>query len=167
MVGSLYLPETVLDRYPTSGWVWAIGPDVNEDLKVGDYVLIEEEGLSLGHSYYDVFEVTLRHDDGFMESIFVEIEVEPVIREFMERYRRFGEDSFIKTADKKNGGSIGFHCHNVVSWQMGEIANPSYNLTYVPVHMYYLLNEDDELALFYLTSVRRILATVEYPWQSI
>lgn len=166
MVGSLYVPETVLDRYPTSGWVWAVGPGAQENLQVGDYVLIEEEGLSVDRTYYDVFELTLKHDDGFIESIFVEIEVEPVVRETVSEYRRAGVDTFIKTVDKKNGGSIGFHAHNVVSWQFGQVANPAYNLTYVPVHMYYLVNEDDKLELFYLTSEKRILATVEYQWQS-
>jgi hypothetical protein len=50
----------------------------------------------------------------------------------------------------------------VVDWQMGQIANPSYDLTYVPVHMYIFQNEDNEPALFYITKVRKIISTVEY-----
>lgn len=162
MIGSLYLPTLALEAYPTSGWVFAVGPDIDEDLSIGDFVLIEEEGLSVDHSYYDVFEITLKHDDGLIESIFAEIEVEPVVREQVSTHRRGGSDTVLSMTDKKNGGSISFNCSNVLDWQMGQIANPSYNLTYVPVYMFVILNEDGVPALFYITQEARILATLEY-----
>lgn len=162
MIGSLYVPIEAIETYPTSGWIYAIGPDAVENLRIGDFVLVEEEGLALSHTYYDVFEILLRHDNGELESIWAEIEVEPVVREQVTKYRRGGEDTFLKTIDKKNGGSIGFNCSNVMSWQFGEIANPSYNLTYLPTVMFIALNEDEIPALFYLLSERKILTTVEY-----
>ena len=162
MIGSLYIPTEALEAYPTSGWVFAVGPKVQEDLSIGDFVLIEEEGLSLDYSYYDVFEITLRHDDGFSETIFADIEAEHIVREQVSTYRRGGSDTNLSLIDRKNGGSISFECSNVLDWQMGQIANPSYDLTYIPVCMLVILNEDEVPTLFYMTKESRILATVEY-----
>lgn len=165
MIGSLYVPIEALEVYPTSGWIYAVGPGASEDLKPGDFVLVEEEGLSLDHSYYDVFEITLRHDSGEIEQIFAAIEVEPVLREQVTTFRRGGSDTVLSMEDKKNGGSISFNCSNVLDWQFGQIANPSYDLTYIPVAMMNILNGDGEAALFYLTRESRILATVEYDFE--
>lgn len=162
MVGSLHIPTEALEAYPTSGWVFTLGPKITEQLRVGDFVLVEEEGLSVPHTYYDIFEITLRHDDGFIETIFVEIEAEPVLKEQVDAYRRGGVDSVISVQDKKVGGSISFNCSNVASWQMGQMANPSMNLTYIPVAMLYMLNEQEIPTLFYITREARILMTIEY-----
>lgn len=162
MVGSLHIPTEALEAYPTSGWVFATGPDIKEQLSVGDFVLVEEEGLSVPHTYYDIFEITLRHDDGFIESIFVDIDAEPVLREQMTEFRRGGGDSIISVKDLKVGGSISFNCSNVADWQMGQIANPSVELTYVPVAMLYILNEQEIPTLFYITRESRILLVLDY-----
>ena len=163
MVGSLYVPLEAAEVYPTSGWVFDLGPKVREGLSVGDFILIEEEGIDVGHTYYDVFEIILRLSDGSLEVIWPEIEVEPVIREHVSAFRRGGgPDSTLKMKDTKAGGTISFNCSDVVEWQMGEMANPSYDLTYVPVHMFYFLNEDDEQALFYITKPSKLIAAVEY-----
>ncbi len=162
MVGSLHVPTSALEVYPTSGWVYDLGPKVCEELRVGDFVLVEEEGLALDYTYYDMFEITLKHDSGFVETIFVEIEAEPVVKERVSTYRRGGDDMILSVVDKKNGGSISFNCSNVLDWQMGQLANSQQNLTYVPVHMYVFLNEDEVPALFYITQEARIILTVEY-----
>lgn len=161
-IGSIYLPLAYREFYPTSGWVYSVGPEVNEDVKPGDFVVIEEEGTAIDHTYYDVFEVTLRHEDETIENIFVPIEVEPILREQVERFRAGGEDRAITTHDKLNDGSIRFDCHNVVSWQFGQVANPQYNLSYVPTYMVEMPNEDDQVALFYFVDIRKILAVVNY-----
>lgn len=161
-VGSLYIPIGAEEVYPTSGWVFAIGPKVKEQLSIGDFVLIEEEGIAVDHTYYDVFEVILRLGDGSLETIWPEIEVEPVLREQVSAFRRGGgSDSTLSMKDTKVNGSISFNCSDVVDWQIGEMANPSYDLTYIPVYMIVLLNEDDDATLFYITRPRKIIATLE------
>lgn len=163
MVGSLHVPIEAAEVYPTSGWVVAFGPKCKEQISVGDFVLIEEEGIVLPRSYYDVFEVILRLPDESLEAIWPEVEVEPVVREQVSEFRRgAGPDSMMAMKDTKTGESISFNCSDVVDWQMGDMANPSYDLTYIPVHMYIFQNEDNEPALFYITKVRKILSTVEY-----
>lgn len=163
MIGSLHVPIEAAEVYPTSGWIMAFGPKCKERLSVGDFVLIEEEGIDLPHSYYDVFEVILRLTDESLETIWPEIEVEPVIREHVSAFRRGGgPDSMLAMKDTKTGDSISFNCSDVVDWQIGQMANPSYDLTYVPVHMFIFLNEDNEPALFYITRDRKIISRVEY-----
>ncbi len=163
MIGSLHVPIEAAEVYPTSGWVVGIGPKSKEQISVGDFVLIEEEGILEGHSYYDVFEVILRLPDESHEIIWPEVEVEPVIREQVSEFRRgAGPDSMMACKDTKTGESISFNCSDVVDWQMGQMANPSYDLTYVPVHMFIFLNEDSEPALFYITKDRKIISKVEY-----
>lgn len=163
MIGSLHIPLEAAEVYPTSGWVFALGPKVQEELSVGDFVLIEEEGVDIDHTYYDMFEIILRMGDGSLETIWAEIEVEPVIREHVSAFRRGGRpDSTISLKDTKVDGSISFNCSDVVDWQIGQMANPIYNLTYVPVFMFFFLNEDDEQALFYVTKPNKIISRVEY-----
>lgn len=163
MVGSLWVPLQAISHYPTSGWIIALGPKVTEDLKVGDFVVIEEEGADVGQSYYDVFEILLKMPDGSIESIYTDIEVEPVLREQVGRYRRgAGPDSQLTAQDRKVDGGIRFNCSDVVSWQMGEIANPSYDLTYVHTHMFNLLDEDDKPVLHYIMGEGNILLTWDY-----
>ena len=163
MVGGLHVPIEAAEVYPTSGWILALGPKVQERLSIGDFVLIEEEGTDLAASYYDVFEVILRLPDESLEAIWPEVEVEPVIREHVSAFRRGGgPDSMLAMKDTKDGSSISFNCSDVVSWQMGQMANPSYGLTYIPVHMFYFLNEDSEQALFYITKPGKIILSLEY-----
>ncbi len=163
MVGSLHIPLEASEVYPTSGWVFALGPKVKEKLSVGDFVLIEEEGTDVGMTYYDVFEVTLRLSDGSFETIRPYIEVEPVLREHVPLFRRGGgPDVTFRTKDTLTDEGIRFNCSDVVSWQFGEVANPSYDLTYIPVHMFYFLNEDGDQALFYITKPGKIIANVRY-----
>ena len=64
--------------------------------------------------------------------------------------------------DTKTNESVSFNCSDVVDWQIGDMANPSYDLTYVPGYMYIFLNEDDEPALFYITKPHKIISKVEY-----
>lgn len=161
-VGSLFVPLAAAEVYPTSGWVIAVGPKV-VDLSRGDFVLIEEEGTAVDSTYYDVFEILLRLDDGSIESIWAELEVEIVLRDEVSKFRRgAGPDNQMSIKDLKEGESISFNCSDVVDWQFGDMANPSYDLTYVPVHMFIYLNEDDEPALFYITTPAKIMSTLEY-----
>ena len=163
MIRGLHIPIEAAEVYPTSGWVFALGPKVTEQLSIGDFVLIEEEGIDVDHSYYDVFEVVLRLGDGSHEVIWPEVEVEPVLREHVSLFRRGGgADMQLSMKDTKVGSSITFNCSDVVDWQMGQMANPSYDLTYVHVHMFYFLNEEAEQALFYITKPSRLIAQVEY-----
>jgi len=163
MIGNLHVPIEAAEVYPTSGWIIGIGPRCKERISVGDFVLIEEEGIVLPHSYYDVFEVILRLPDESLEAIWPEVEVEPVVREQVSEFRRgAGPDSMMACKDTKTGESISFNCSDVVDWQMGQMANPSYDLTYVPVHMYIFQNEDDEPALFYITKPSKLISKVEY-----
>ncbi len=161
-IGNLFIPLEAAEVYPTSGWIVALGPKVKECISVGDFVLIEEEGIVEGHSYYDVFEVILRMPDESHEIIWPEVEVEPVVREQVSEFRVGGPDNMLAMKDTKTGTSISFNCSDVVDWQMGQMANPSYDLTYVPVHMFIFLNEDSEPTLFYITKDRKIISIVEY-----
>lgn len=147
--------------YPTSGWVVSVGPEV-EDLSPGDFVMIEEEGMTTGQSYYDLFEVILRLGDGRHEAIWAEVEVEPVIREQVNAYRRGGLDSTIKVIDKRAGGGISFNCSDVVDFQIGGMANPNITLTYVPMFMLVMTNSEDRPALFYFTEPEKVLGVVPY-----
>jgi hypothetical protein len=160
-VGSIWMPVMKDQAYPTSGWVVSTGPDVSE-VKEGDFVLLEDEGANVDTTYYDLFEVILKHDDGFIETIWVEVEVEPVIREQVHTFRRGGKNSVIRVADKKKGGTISFNCSNVLDFQIGDMSNPSVALSYVPVFMLVMMNNEDMPALFYFTDPSRILAVVEY-----
>lgn len=147
--------------YPTTGWVLSVGSGVTE-LKSGDFVLIEAENHHIERTYYDLFEIVLRHEDGLVETIWVDVETEPVIREQWLAFRRGGLDSTISVVDKKVGGSISFNCSNILDMQIGDMANPQYDLSYVPVFMVEMTNEDMEPALYYFTEPERILAIVEY-----
>lgn len=160
-VGSLWLPTMTDQVYPTSGWVVGKGPEVTE-LEVGDFILIEEEGMAVDTTYYDLFEVILKHEDGFVETIWAEVEVEPVIREQVSAFRRGGSDTIIRVIDKKTGGTISFNCSNVLDMQIGDMSNPAFNLTYIPMFMVLMMNEDEIPALFYFTEPERILAVVGY-----
>lgn len=162
MIGNLHVPIEAAEVYPTSGWIIDFGPRCKEHISVGDFVLIEEEGIVLPHSYYDVFEVILRLSDESLEAIWPEVEVEPVIREHVSAFRRGGPDSMMAVKDTKAGESVSFNCSDVVDWQIGQMANPQYDLTYIPVLMYIFLNEDNEPALFYITKDRKIISKVEY-----
>ncbi len=102
-------------------------------------------------------------DDGSLETIWAEVEVEPVIKEQVSAFRRgVGLNNTISLKDTKVGGSISFNCSDVVDWQIGQMANPIYDLTYIPVFMYFFLNEDDERALFYITRANKLISKVEY-----
>lgn len=163
MVDSLHVPLEAAEVYPTSGWIFNLGPKVREGLSVGDFVLIEEEGVDVSLSYYDAFEIILRLSDGSLEAIWAEIEVEPVLKEFVSAFRRGGgDDVTLSVKDLKEGDSISFNCSDVVDWQIGQMANPSYDLTYVPVHMFIFLNEENHPTLFYITKPRKILLSLEY-----
>lgn len=161
-IGSLYVPVTNAPAYPTSGWVVSVGKDVHE-LNIGDFVLLEEHGNLVEETYYDVFEISLRMPDGSVETIWSDLEAEPVLREFVYKYRRgFGDDVVMSLADRKVGGSISFNCSDVLSWQPGQLANPRVDLTYVPAYMFVLLDEDEHPRMYYITTPSNILATVEY-----
>lgn len=160
-IGSLWVPTMRDQPYPTAGWIIAKGPEVTE-FEVGDFVLIEEEGQAVGTTYYDLFEIVLKHEDGFVETIWAEVETEPVVRERVNAFRRGGEDLIINVMDKKAGESISFNCSNVVDFQIGDMSNPSVNLTYIPMFMVILMNEDEMPSLYYFTEPEKILATVSY-----
>ena len=69
MLGNLHVPIEAAEVYPTSGWIIGFGPKVKERISVGDFVLIEEEGIVVPTSYYDVFEIVLRLPDESLEGI--------------------------------------------------------------------------------------------------
>lgn len=162
-VGGLWLPSGNLEVYPTSAWVYGVGSRVQEKVKRGDFILLDEEGVSVSPGYYDVYEIIL-NDDGTLISILAEIETEPALKEQVDKWRAnrsTAEDRMITLKDKKVGESISFNCSDVVDWQFGAIAHLDHDLTYLHVHMMYLINEDGWPALFYMIPEDKILCIVE------
>lgn len=163
MIGEIHMPTTHVEVYPTSGWVYSIGLRVTEDVKRGDFILIDEEGVDIGRSYYDIFEIIIS-EDGTPVRVWAEIEVEPVLSEQVNAFRAGGLDSALTVKDQNAGGSsVRFNCSDVLSWQFADMANPCYNLSYLHTVMMYLINEEGNPTLFYLISQEKILATIELP----
>ena len=144
-------------RYPDLGLVWA--SKSREDIKRGELVLIENEGLFVPRTYYDVFRVVLRDvkEDVLMT---VDSDSEPQFTEMMRQYESNPSEwkhEWISLTDVTTDEVINFNPSDVVEFGFVDMANPTYTLEYIPTVMMDLWT-GEKLELFYLIDEKKIMA---------
>ena len=120
----------VADRYPTSGWVWSIGSGCQEDVSKGDFVVMEEHGFSQDDLRHDTFFIRLKDGNG-VHIVRADIDIEPVIREQWEKYKRTKVDMKVTTQDiDRNKESVSFFTSDIEDIQLGLYSETGYTLSY-------------------------------------
>lgn len=139
-------------EYPQSGWVVSSSAE-KEDIKEGEFVLVNVESHDAVPNYYRVFEITL-DDEGTPLTIFCDPEVEPAFVEAVETFRGTGEDKRITLKDLRDDG-YQFLASDVLTYQWAEGNSPGFSILYpLGVFMFYLndvlhykVHEDNILAI--------------------
>lgn len=160
---TLIAPVEFSSRYPPTGWVVQIGDGVTEDLKPDDFVVLEDEGREVDRTYYDIFHIKLRDNDGTVFDIKVDNDVEPVFREQMDAYwaNPSDDDRVIAVQDVETGEGYRFNASDVLDFGYVDLAHPTYRLEYIPTHIINLWDEEDKkFRMHYLVDERKILAVI-------
>lgn len=125
-------------RYPTSGFVWNLPSAYSGLLRIGDFVGLEEHGIEQPNLTHDTFFLRLRDSTGW-HIVRADRDIEPVIREVVERVRR-GVDGdrhiTVKDIDRENE-PVRFLASEVVDYGIGAYTESGYSLSYrhhVEVH---------------------------------
>ena len=144
-------------RYPDVGLVWL--SSAKEDIRRGDLVLIENEGMFIPRTYYDVFKVVLRDvkEDVLMT---VDSDAEPHFSEMMRKYEASPSEwkhMWIELTDVTTDEKINFNPSDVVEFGFVDMANPTYTLEYIPTVMMDLWT-GERSELFYLIDEKKIMA---------
>jgi hypothetical protein len=153
--GGIVLPPSMQSRYPPVGEIVVVGPTA-EDIRPGDYAILDMEGVSEGRTYYAALLLILKdHED-----LLVPLEVEPVIRETMETYRAnpATEDRTIvvETLEK---GQYSMLASDILDFSIVDLSNAMVELQYLEVRIlladgehgprqYYLTPEDSILFIY-------------------
>jgi co-chaperonin GroES (HSP10) len=157
----LHIPLIARERYPNVGRVVNIGADVNEDILPGDLAVFETQAFDVPKTYADHFQVVLR-DGEELETILVDLDVEPVFHEQMNIYRGSPatQDRWIQLQDIKTDIAYKFMASDVEDFGPVSVdASPFYTLEYINSLMFDLrTDEGDET--FYLIHEREILAVI-------
>lgn len=147
-------------QYPQAGWVRAKG-ETRESISIGDLALIEVESTDVARLYHQVFEVMFTGDQG---SAFFDPDLEPIIREAVERFRAnpTTDDRTIVTVEL-NGQGIRFDASDVLTYQWATTSSDPFTLLY-PVkvrmvgiwlnseaHLLYIIDEKDILGIIHDT----------------
>jgi hypothetical protein len=153
---ALFLPE--VGRYPTVGRVYRGGEE--EGLKVGDLVVLQDEGQEMPHTYYDVFKIVVGDFQGQTE-IIADNEIEPLFRERVEAFRAnpSTEDKRLSVKDVATGEQWSFLCSDVLTYGYEDLTTPTYRLEYIPTFMIDLYHEG-KFRLFYIAHLSNILMVI-------
>ena len=156
--GVLYGHEA---RYPTSGFIWSVGRGCSEALQEADFAVFEEHGFTQSDLRHDTFFIRLRDGNG-VHIVRADIDIEPVVREYLESYRRTKEDRKISTKDiDRDGEGVSFLTSDIEDISLGLYSETGYTLSYRH-HLFlsrYLTNLDHDLMI---VPEREILFTIAY-----
>jgi len=139
-------------EYPQSGRVVASSA-AKEDVRPGDFILINVESHDAVPTYYRVFEIVL-DDAGTPLSIFCSPDVEPLFVDTIKESRSTGNEKRITLQDLMGEG-FQFLASDVLTYQWAEGNSPGFsilypigvNIFYLNNRMYYRVHEDDILAV--------------------
>lgn len=125
---NLYTPEA---RFPTSGFVYAKSPHSRDPYKVGDFIVWDEHGVTQPNQLQDTFFVRLKDSNG-IHIVRADKDVEPVLKETVERQRARGDDRWITIHDiDRENEPIRFLASDVVDFGIGSYTESGYRLDYV------------------------------------
>lgn len=126
--GRLYTPET---RFPTSGFVYSKNRRNTECYKRGDFVVFEEHGITQPNLLQDTFIIRVRDSQG-LHIIRADTDIEPVIRDVVEKAQRRGDDRWITIRDiDREREPVKFLASEVVDYGIGSYSESGYRLDYV------------------------------------
>jgi hypothetical protein len=126
--GLLYTPET---RYPISGFIYATHPADRNGYSIGDFVVFEEHGITQPNLLQDTFFIRVRDEAG-LHIIRADIDVEPVLKETVEKAQRRGDDRWITVHDiDREHEPVRFLASEVVDFGIGSYTESGYRLDYV------------------------------------
>lgn len=145
-------------QYPQAGWIVARGKTDEKELQLGALVILSIESTDVARLYYRVFEVMFTGDQG---SAFFDPDLEPVIREAVERWRAnpTTDNATIATVEL-NGGGIRFDASDVLTYQWAETSSGPFGLLYpISVRMFGAWF-GSEAYLFYVVHEKDILGVI-------
>ena len=149
-------------RKPVSGHIYSIGPGCKEDLREGDFVAWEEHGLDQPNSLQDTFFIKLKDGDGY-HTIRADADIEPVLRETVQRFEKRGDDRWITCYDlSRDREPIKFLSSDVVDYGFATYTESGYILDYINVAELDPLDTGLDFTL-YLVPLSEILFTVRPP----
>lgn len=114
-------------EYPQGGWVISSAAR-QEEIKEGDYVILEVDAWDIASTYYEVFEI-LVNDEGTILSILCDPEIEPIVKEQFELYHQTSEDNWITLSDL-TGEGWRFLTSDILTTQRAEGNSPGFSLLY-------------------------------------
>jgi hypothetical protein len=155
---TIYLPDQ--GRYLPTARIVRGGE--KEGLRRGDMAILIDEGREVSRSYFEVFKLIL-DDDGKHLEIIAKNEVEPVLKEYLEKYRKnpSTHDYQLSVECQQTGEWWSFLCSDVIIHTWDELAHPTYKLEYIPTYMIELFNpERRKFKLHYIAPISSILATL-------
>lgn len=157
--GGIIIPVEFRPRYSPVARVEKA--NTKEDIRPGDLVVIEDEGMEVPLTYRSAFLVLLR-DEKEKTQAMLPVEVEPLFVEMMRKFESNPtefKDYWIRTRDYITDEPISFQLKDVLSWSLTQIPNPTYRLEYIPTAMLDVFHNGIP-KLFYLLDERRILLTL-------
>lgn len=126
--GGLYTPEA---RFPTSGIVYSTEPGDKGGYREGDFVVFEEHGITQPNLLQDTFFIRVRDEAGD-HIIRADLDIEPVIRDVVEKSQRRGDDRWITVRDiDREGEPVKFLASEVIDYGIGSYSESGYRLDYV------------------------------------
>lgn len=118
---------------PISGFVFAVGSRVREAVEVGDFVVWEDTTLTQPDLLQDTFFIRLRDSQG-LHIVRADADIEPVIREAVQRYEKRGENQRITCHDlDREGEPVRFHASEILDYGIGSYTETGYNLSYANI----------------------------------
>jgi hypothetical protein len=141
-------------EYPQGGFVISSGAR-DEDIKEGDYVLLEVDAWDMASTYFNVLHVILVDDEtGEAFELFCDEEIEPVLKEHIEEFQAGGENKQFTLSDI-SGEGWRFLSSDVAAFQIAQSSSPAYSLLYPKNiwmfpwrgHLIYKVHESSILAI--------------------
>lgn len=154
---AFHVPVEHQKRYPSLGRVHSHYKDALHELVPGEFVVLEDEGIHIDRTYYDVFQIVL-DDLGKQLILTVDNDIEPLFRETIERYRSSptSENRHISVKDVGTDEWWSFLCSDVLSYGYETLAHPTYDLESVPTFMIELMH-GKKMKLFYIVHISKIM----------
>ena len=117
-------------RFPTSGFIYALGAGSREAFKVGDFVVFDEHGVEHDSQLQDTFILQLQDEAG-THFVRCDTDIEPVIHEYVQRYHDKGEVRWVTVKDlDREDEEVKFLSSEVVDYGIGTYTQSGYSLSY-------------------------------------
>lgn len=153
--GGLAVPPEAQSRYPEVGKVIATGR-VDEDIQPGDLCIIPNEGSMQGRTYWQACFILLRDNDGSELKVLASLEVEPVVRETVERWRAAPTSPDLRiVVETLDADKVIFNCSDVLDYGLEDLSEPGYRLEYIPA-FHIILESREKFRLHYLLNQKEI-----------